>query len=856
MKQHTIDFKNEIKELGREIDSKIYYNNEIISAENLYSVRPILNAELLKSVMKGLEFESSIKIDKGTIVRYEFGLKINQSYEYINYGNYIISEKPEYNEDTKTYSYICCDKMLYSMKEYSNLEHGTFPMSVREYLTNLCLDCNLIFKNKDDTFVNYDKIIQNDLYANLGYTYRDIFDELSQVAAGCICIASDDTVEVRYINNTNDTIDEEYFEEKNVKFGSKYGPINSIVLSRSAESDNVYLRDEDSVANNGLCEIKIIDNQIMNFNDRSDYLQEILNKLNGLEFYVNDFASKGILYYELCDKYNVKIGNNNYTCIMLNDEQRITQGIAEKIYTDMPKETVTDYTKSDKTDRRVNQLYIIANKQERRIEALASEVTEDSEKVAKLEIDVNSIKESVQKTLNITKTVQNKNKLTLTDCANDYLNYLKIRGDISLLFGISEASYGYDLFLDDNLTLNDSLTLSEGIPYELRNGPLYSSDMLFGRNSNLVIKNGNDVQKIKLPINYLNYIDEETYDEFIVDKKEMFVIRRVGINENYEKYKLPFETKQYLGTLEVILKEGTNEIYLESFNNATLECTYMIKNDYTNTFATKVELQAGITTTAESVLIEAQKKMDDLDVVSKLNISPEVIEIIGNRLVIDTSNFKLDEKGNAKFNDATATNLQIDGGAISLVSPYQKAKLNLIASEDEQLNSAFCPAAWYMNGNGYQFNVGISGDYLGLALRHSEAFGIGAHVTTNDVYMSFSDRNNNITEITPSKITTPVLSQTSLESKKKNFEYFDKGLELINSSDFYLYNFKTESDDDKKHIGLVIGEGYKTPLEFINSDETGIELYSLISACGDAIKTLSNEVKNLKKEIEVLKNGK
>ena len=64
-------------------------------------------------------------------------------------------------------------------------------------------------------------------------------------------------------------------------FGQKYGVINSIVLSRSGESDNVYLRDEKSVAQNGLTEVKIVDNQIMNFNNRSDYLQGILNALNG-----------------------------------------------------------------------------------------------------------------------------------------------------------------------------------------------------------------------------------------------------------------------------------------------------------------------------------------------------------------------------------------------------------------------------------------------------------------------------------------------------------------------------------------------------------------------------------------------
>ena len=158
----------------------------------------------------------------------------------------------------------------------------------------------------------------------------------------------------------------------------KYGPINSIVLSRSAESDNVYLRDEDSVTKNGLCELKIIDNQVMNWEDRSDYLQDILSRLNGIYYYLNDFSSTGICYYDLLDRYNVKIGDNVYSCIMLNDEINITQGLEENIHTDMPMETETDYTKADKTDRRISNVSLIENKQQKKINALANKIVDIS----------------------------------------------------------------------------------------------------------------------------------------------------------------------------------------------------------------------------------------------------------------------------------------------------------------------------------------------------------------------------------------------------------------------------------------------------------------------------------------------
>lgn len=374
MRTHTQDFKKQIKELGREIDSRITYGNNIITSEQLFSISPILNAELLKSTMKQLDFESSVQIPQYTIIKYEFGLKVNEEYEYLNYGNYIVYSS-EYNEDTQTYEHICYDCMLFSMKEYIKLQNGTFPMTVREFITNLCLDCGLVFKNASDTFANYDKTIESDLYANLDYTYRDIFDELSQVTASSICIDNNNMVEIRYINETNDIIDEEYLKDINVKFGQKYGPINSVVLSRSVESDNIYYPE---VLPENPCEIKIKDNQIMNFNNRSEFLPDIYEKLKGLEYYINDYTSTGILYYELCDKYTVKIGENTYDCVLFNNEPKITQGIIEDIYTELPEESVTDYTKADKTDRKINRIYLMVDKQNQQIQSVVSSVNQVS----------------------------------------------------------------------------------------------------------------------------------------------------------------------------------------------------------------------------------------------------------------------------------------------------------------------------------------------------------------------------------------------------------------------------------------------------------------------------------------------
>ena len=167
----------------------------------------------------------------------------------------------------------------------------------------------------------------------------------------------------------SNTFDEKYLKDTNVSFGKKYGPVNSVVLSRSEDNDNIYRRDEESVAENGVHEFKIKDNLIMLYDDREDYIDEIFEQLNGLEYYINDFNSTGITYLDWLDFYNVEIGDKTYKCLMLNDEIKIQQGLEETVYTEEPEETVTDYKTSSKTDKEVS---FIVDKQKGQINAKVS----------------------------------------------------------------------------------------------------------------------------------------------------------------------------------------------------------------------------------------------------------------------------------------------------------------------------------------------------------------------------------------------------------------------------------------------------------------------------------------------------
>lgn len=400
MKTHTAEFKNEIKKQGREIDSVITYTENgatiTLSNEDLNAVTPSYKGSLLKSTMRQLEIDSNVSIPLDTIINFQFGVKVRDNevqdyrdnYDYVNYGNYVV-KKVEKQEANDSYLITCYDKMVYSMIDYETPKINgvaiTYPITIRNYIAAICSHLGLTFKNASSTFTNYDKEIPGELYLDsngktMYYTFRDVLDELAAVTASSICINEvDDELEIRYTNNTNDTIDEENLKNVNVSFGKLFGPINQITLSRSADADKISKNDAASISENGLTELKIMDNQILNGDDRQDYLNEIFSKLNGLSFYLNNYSTYGVCYYNLCDRYNVSVGETLYSCIMFNDEVLITQGLEENIITDEPLNTSTNYAEVAKEQREDNRAKIEVDKANARVEAIVENIGEDGE---------------------------------------------------------------------------------------------------------------------------------------------------------------------------------------------------------------------------------------------------------------------------------------------------------------------------------------------------------------------------------------------------------------------------------------------------------------------------------------------
>ena len=200
-----------------------------------------------------------------------------------------------------------------------------------------------------------------------------------------------------YPTETNFVLDEEYLKDTNVTIKDKYGAINTIYFTRSADSDSIYY--PATLPQNPI-EITIRDNQFLIDNNRSVFFPELYNVLNGLEFYLYEFDTFGVTFLEVGDLYTIQIGNDTYSTIVLNSELNITQGLEEKLYVDLPKDTEKDYSVAtsedkrtslivDKVNNQINAVVATQNDLEGRLNQAELNITDQSATISIISTNIN-----------------------------------------------------------------------------------------------------------------------------------------------------------------------------------------------------------------------------------------------------------------------------------------------------------------------------------------------------------------------------------------------------------------------------------------------------------------------------------
>ena len=456
-----------------------------------------------------------------------------------------------------------------------------------------------------------------------------------------------------------------------------------------------------------------------------------------------------------------------------------------------------------------------------------------SEVKSLIEQSANSITQRIDDIEDITQTAKGTKTLEIESAVEGQLLELRIYGNNNVF------KYQY---LSDELYLSDNLIL--------------------GKDKSIIIVTDEAGNKAYYDLKIEDALRQNgnIQDEYILDieNNSAKIIRRINKDGSVKDD----EEVELLEKVEIHLSKGKNILEIKDFS-ATMYAKWVVQNNYTNLFATKVEMNSSITERAEEINLEVRKKVGNDEVISKINQSSEAIQILANKLgltandildiiagnsinlssknvTINSNNFNVDKDGKMTCNNATVKgkiiSSEIEGSTIKLGGDADHPEF--IADTDDGYRTEIFPLGLI---NEYD----MSGTYVAL---QKGAIGLGL----------FTDSSMEQTaSIEYNEIRIPIVSQTSLKEYKKNFEKIQyKAIDVIKDIDIYEYNLKHEKDTDKKHIGFVIGNGFNYSKKVTSSDNKGVDSYSFISLCCKAIQELSSKVEELEKKVKEMEGDK
>lgn len=391
------DFKTAMKQPVKELQAYINGAESITSDTDLIQFKISCEAGLCKTAMRKLEAKFTGNHNLlGQWVTVGFGVKLpNSTYEYLDYGSFLVTEITTV-KDTGVTTITGYDRMIRSMTSYKPL-NIEYPIGLYDYTVALCNSFGMaLYNNSFDVHNNWQ--ITQDLWENIdGITYRDILQQIAQATCTTVIIKEDKI----YFKPLTDTGEELTYDNMfKLKLEPIYGEINSVVLSRTPQEDNIYMRDEESIELNGLTEWKIENNEIID-KDRDSAMTPIYNAMHGITYYPFETTTEGLGWYEIADNFDIinDVGDI-FNTSLFNFSITIDGGIKETLKTVASTKTQTQYQYATTIAKRVKNTEIVTNKQQQYIDALVTDMYEEDgiihENFTQVHQDINNIIQSVQ----------------------------------------------------------------------------------------------------------------------------------------------------------------------------------------------------------------------------------------------------------------------------------------------------------------------------------------------------------------------------------------------------------------------------------------------------------------------------
>ena len=271
--------------------------HEVIAKEIKYS----FEGNLFKTIMKQIEITVKNAGElKDKNVKFQYGIYVNNDFEYIDLGDYYIKDV----EDDKGKTELVVtgyDKMINFMKTFKqSYLQLTYPCTLLELIQKMCKVCGVELYSTN--FFNADLQVDEDYFTAQELTYRDVLEKVAESTETTIFIKDNKLYLHKLTDSPVEKLDASYLTGLTVK--EKFGPVNALVLGRGDVEDNVEAKDDASIAQNGRCEIRFDENEFVEYK-REQVVDEMFEQIKGLEYYAFEGSDVGVMWLEPCDLIEV-----------------------------------------------------------------------------------------------------------------------------------------------------------------------------------------------------------------------------------------------------------------------------------------------------------------------------------------------------------------------------------------------------------------------------------------------------------------------------------------------------------------------------------------------------------------------
>lgn len=367
------NFKAAILNNARRIKAHITVNGETHDIQkctldsNIYSTETdaFIGTFIAKSGTVKINKQDSLQLENGSFNLF-FGIQLNdETVENVPMGTMNVYEK---TSDTE-YKFMD-NKMLFNRTfDTTKLSYPTTPLLAAQ---EACLQAGVELASTD--FPNKNLNIPSEVFFGYDATCADVIVAVAQASCTFAMINREDKLEFRWFSEADFTVplDNQYSFPV---IETEYGPINSLVLAREPQNDNVYIQDQESIDQNGLTELKFSDNPFLDI-DRYNSRTAVWNRINGFSYVPLTASTPGYFHLDCGDIINIQAEGGNYIELyVMNHTLEYSGGIKSIFSTPALSKNQINYSIASTVESRILKTELTVDKIQGEINSFIEETT-------------------------------------------------------------------------------------------------------------------------------------------------------------------------------------------------------------------------------------------------------------------------------------------------------------------------------------------------------------------------------------------------------------------------------------------------------------------------------------------------